>query len=200
MIDHVTTDREHCPHGRSHQECSRCTEWPDWWADLAYRLIRIEHQGERNMLDLTALRTAVDQNSSDIASAIDALGRLSAHVGDGGTVTQEDIDSITSSLQSAHQAITTAVTADAPPTAPVDPAPVSDPTPPTPNPVDPPVTPELLPLYSHAGPGTFDTSVWPLASVTALDGSPLYNFVGDVAGGTATGAGEAWVPYTGATS
>ena len=68
------------------------------------------------------------------------------------------------------------------------------------NPVVPVVPPVAKPLYEFTGTGAVDATVWTVASVKAADGTALYTFNADVAGGQPTGADPTWVVYTGKTA
>lgn len=95
-------------------------------------------QGEIVALDLSALSTEVEQNASAIDSAAVLLGTLSQQIRDLST-DPAALQALADQIDANTATLTTAVAANTPAAAPVDPAPVDPPV--DPAPVDPPADP-----------------------------------------------------------
>lgn len=101
-----------------------------WSWDLTQVLQRIEWKVDTVMANLAALQAAATQIQTDVSEAVTALQDLSSKVANGGGVSQEEIDAITTQLSGASQQLDDAVASNDPAPAPTpDPEPTPEPTP-----------------------------------------------------------------------
>jgi len=142
------------------------TPTPDW----ARHLI---HLTERNHHAMTDLSTALTDLTTVVTDLRDALPTTHGQVGD-------QIETIVVELRGLVDGL------KAVPTLPG--------TPPTPASTPVAAAPER-PLYEHVGTGVIDTTEW-LPAGTSATGVALYTYVGDTAGGPATGTSAEWADYT----
>jgi ABC-type transporter Mla subunit MlaD len=150
--------------------------------DDRHILKTIERKVEQIMADITALQSAVDQLQTSVQAAATELSTLASDVAGltpGSTITQDQIDALTASVTSAQSALDTAVSsAQSAVTPPPPPPPASQ-------------------LFEFTAAGSPDLTNWALDTTDeAVDGTPLYTFIGS---GPAPTDDPSWTLYTGAT-
>jgi len=146
------------------------------------------------MSSIAALNTAIGDLTTEVTAVQTAITDLVAEVTNLNTAVGSGdaaaIQTATSAVNAATNALTAAAKADPGPQL----------TPPPPPPVgtqafDPGTN---LPLYSQSVPGSVASPPWTaVTDVTGTGGTTLYTFAGDTAGQPPTGATSTWAPYTG---
>lgn len=163
-----------------------------WIADS---LLALHRKVDNLMTDLTALQAAVDALVGAESAAAEEMVALKDEIAQltAGTITQDQIDSITTKVTGVATALSAA-------TAGAEEPPAGEP------PVEEGGTPAAptKPVYQHLSADPIDESAWGLSGFETVptDGGaalPLYYFGADVEGGGATGGAEGvWAQYTGA--
>jgi hypothetical protein len=134
------------------------------------------------LLDLTALQAAVTAEDTVEQSAITLLTQISAEL-QANAGNPAAIQAIVDQINTNASTLAAAVAANTPPAPKVAFDPASN-----------------LPLYTFAGTGAIDATVWTaVTDVHGAGGVTLYTNVNDTAGAQPTQASAEWVPYTGTT-